>query len=64
MMHKYRVWMHSRPGMWVFYEGKVDVFAANDAQAIDHALEDLRRGSFKDRPARDSWVIESVERLS
>jgi hypothetical protein len=55
--------MHSRPGMWTFYEGKVDVFAENDEQAIDRALEDLRRGAFKDRPSRDSWVIESVERL-
>lgn len=60
---KYRVWMHSRPGMWTFYEGKVDVFAENDEQAVVRALEDLRRGTFKDRPSRDSWVIERVERL-
>jgi hypothetical protein len=62
-MTRYRVWMHSSPGMWTFYEGKVDVFAESDVQAIDRALEDLRRGAFKDRPSRDSWVIERVETL-
>ena len=59
---KHRVHMHSLPGMWAFYEGYVDVWATNDTQAKDRALEKLRRGSFFDRP-RSAWVIEKIERI-
>lgn len=59
---KYRVHLHSRPGMWEVYDGHVDVPAVNDIDAEDRAIDKLRHTSFPDRP-RDSWLIDRVELL-
>ena len=61
---KFRVFMHSSPGIgWEFYRGKVDVFADDTEQAIDRAKQELKRGAFPDRPS-SSWIVERVESQS
>jgi hypothetical protein len=60
-MNKYRVEMHSAPGMWATYDGYVDVIAEDDEDAIERALNRLKRASFPDRP-KSGWVIDSVTR--
>jgi hypothetical protein len=59
-MSNYRVHLHSKPGMWTFYSGYVDVMAFDQAEAVTVAIRKLRRTSFQDRPL-DSWVLEYVE---
>lgn len=60
---KFRVWMHSPPSPgWTYYDGKVDVFADDDEQAIERARRELKRGAFFDRP-ESSWVVDRVEAL-
>lgn len=56
----YRVHLHSVPGMWEFYDGHVDVNADDPEDAVERALDKLRRGAFPDRP-RDGWRVEKVE---
>lgn len=62
MMAKYRVFLHTKPGVavTVVYAGYVDVTAENDQDAIGMALDKLRRAAPRDR-LRDEWVIEKVE---
>lgn len=60
-MNRYRVYLHSEPGMWEFYKGHVDVLAEDDTEAIKVAVRRLRSTSFPDRPL-NSWVLEKVER--
>ena len=57
---KFRVWLHSKPGMWTHYDGYVDVEAYGDANAFTKAVQKLRGTSFPDRPL-DAWVLERVE---
>lgn len=59
-MKKYRVRLHSRSGVWEFYEGHVDIYADNEEEAASLAVDKLKRTSFPDRP-RTSWRIDSVE---
>ena len=59
--YNYRVRLHSKPGMWEYYDGHVDVTALSDAQAERFALGKLKN-SFWDRPT-NSWVIDKIERL-
>jgi hypothetical protein len=45
-LSKYRVWMHTKPGVGVTrYEGKVDVFAEDEEQAIQRAKREAYRGA-------------------
>lgn len=60
---KFRVHMHSRSGMWQFYDGHVDVFAYDEDDAGQRALTELRRTAFPDRP-RDAWVITGTSPLA
>jgi hypothetical protein len=60
---RYRVFLYSLPSpAWTFYSGHVDVTADDEAQARTRALDELKRGAFRDRP-RDGWKIVRVERL-
>lgn len=60
-MKQYRVWMRSKPGMYAQYDGKVDVWAEDEDDAIARAFRELKRGAFPDRsPAM--WQVERVER--
>lgn len=59
-MNKYRVYLHSKPGMWTFYEGHVDVFADDPEEAEERALDELKRTSFRDR-SRGAWIIDDVQ---
>lgn len=61
-LRKYEVWLRSVPGMYAQYDGKVDVYAADEDEAIDRAFDKLRRGSFPDR-SRSMWKIEKVQRV-
>lgn len=62
MTDKYRVWFKSVPGFYEQYNGKVEVYAADEDEAIELALLKLRRGSFSDRD--DSmWTVTNVEKL-
>jgi 1,2-phenylacetyl-CoA epoxidase PaaB subunit len=58
----YRVWMRSVPGMYEQYDGKVDVWATSEEDAINKAHDKLKRGSFPDR-TRNMWRVEKVEIL-
>lgn len=59
---KFRVWIRSKPGFYAQYDGKVDVFAGDEEEAVSEALRRLRTGAFRDRD--DSmWTVEKVERL-
>ena len=57
---KYKVSLHSKPGVWEYYEGDVSVKAEDEVDAIEAALTKLKRTSFPDRP-RSSWVVDAVE---
>ena len=59
-MRKYDVWLRSKPGMWVLYNGKVTVNAKNSGEAIDRAKTRLKQTSFPDRGI-DAWIVEKVE---
>ncbi len=61
-MAQYRVTMHSKPGMWAGYDGHVDVFADEDDEAVDKALNKLKRTSFPDR-GRSDWIIDDIARV-
>ena len=62
-MSRYRIQLHSEPSPgWTFYDGHVDVTAESTADAIDNALDKLKRGAFRDRP-RNSWRVDNVELL-
>jgi hypothetical protein len=61
-MNKYRVWIRSTPGFYEQYDGKVDVFAEDEEQARERALQELWHGAFPDR-GRSMWKIERVEVL-
>jgi hypothetical protein len=58
---KARVWMHSKPGMWEYYHGYVDVVVDKESEAFEAACQKLRRNSFPDR-SRAAWVLDRIER--
>lgn len=60
-MPKYEVWMRSRPGMYEQYDGKIDVYADNDTDAIEIAFRKLKQGAFPERD-RHMWIVEKVVR--
>lgn len=57
---RYRVYLHSKPGMWEFYKGHVDVFATSREEAEGEAIRKLATGNFRDR-GWSAWVVEKVE---
>lgn len=61
-MKKWRVWLKSRPGFFAQYDGKIDVVAETDDDAVERALDRLKSGAFPDRD-RSMWIVERVERL-
>jgi hypothetical protein len=62
MSIKYRVWVRTTPGFHAQYDGKVDVWAADEDGAANAALAELRRGAFSDWN-NSFWKIERVERV-
>lgn len=62
-MKHYRVWMHIRGGISKpSYDGYVDVWAADEQEAVERAKQDLRRGAHWDSAPEDLRV-QRVERL-
>lgn len=61
-MKKYFVWLRSRPGFCAQYDGKVEVLADDDDEAIELALLKLKRGAFWDRD-NSMWKVDKVERV-
>ena len=60
-MYDYRVYVRSKPGMWVSYNGHVDVRAETDKEAERAAIRRLATGTFKDR-GYGAWIVEKIER--
>jgi len=58
-MNRYRVYLHSKPGMWEYYDGYVDVSASNIDEAKRLAKTKLSRTTFKSR-GPNSWVVDSI----
>lgn len=56
---RYRVELRSAPGFWERYDGYVDVWASDDDEAVQRALNRLKRETFPDRP-RSAWILVSV----
>lgn len=59
-MKDYRVYLHSKPGHWTYYDGHVDVVADNEEDAEQRAKDKLRRTAFPDRWS-SSWIVDKVE---
>lgn len=57
---KFRVNVHSKPGMWKSYKGYVDIVAPTIHQAVSRALDKLLTGAFPNRPI-GSWIVDSVK---
>lgn len=47
--------------MYEQYNGKVDVVAADEAEAEQKAYAELRRGAFPERGSSAWWVVERIE---
>lgn len=59
----YRVHLSSVPAPGsTYYSGYVDVFAADEDDAISRAITKLKRGAFPERNS-SSWIIDDVEVL-
>ncbi|MEX3950582.1 hypothetical protein AB4Y45_25580 [Paraburkholderia sp. EG287A] len=61
---RWRVWLHSAPGMWATYDGFVDIHAPRNStrqELFVAAVRELARTSFSDRPTLDSWRLDSLE---
>ena len=57
---KFRIHMHSKPGMWKYYKGYVDVVAPTIHQAVSKAIKRLYTGAFPNRPT-GSWIVDDVK---
>ena len=57
---KFRIHMHSRPGIWKYYKGYVDVDAPTIHQAVARAKKRLYTGSFPSRPS-GTWIVDDVQ---
>lgn len=55
---RFRVHMHSRPGMRKYYKGYVD--APTVHQAVAGAMKRLLTGAFPNRP-KGSWIVDNVQ---
>ena len=57
---KFRIHMHSEPGVRRYYKGYVDVDAPTIHQAVSRAKKRLYAGAFPNRPS-GSWVVDDVQ---
>jgi hypothetical protein len=57
---KFRIHMHSRPGIWRYYKGYVDVDAPTIHQAVARAKKRLYTAAFPSRPSR-TWIVDDVQ---
>ena len=63
-MKTYKVYLHSKPGMWTYYSGHVAVIASSDAdekELFSKAVRQLRNTTFPDRPGLSAWVFDRAE---
>ncbi len=63
-MKTYKVYLHSKPGMWTFYSGYVEVIASDgtdEENLFVKAVKQLRNTTFPDRPGLSAWVLDRVE---
>jgi len=60
--NSYKVWLRSVPGMYGQYNGYVDVVASDEDHAVERAMRELQRTTFKDR-GPSMWRVEKVERI-
>lgn len=58
-LKNYKVWLHSKPGFYTYYDGYVTVKANTEEEAINRAFIKIK-STFPDR-SRDMWVIEKTE---
>jgi len=57
---KFRIHMHSRPGIWKYYKGYVDVDAPTIHQAVARAKKRLYTTAFPSRPS-GTWIVDDVQ---
>ena len=57
---KFRINMHSRPGIWKCYKGYVDVDAPTIHQAVARAKKRLYTVAFPSRPS-GTWIVDDVQ---
>ena len=57
---KFRIHMHSRPGIWKYYKGYVDIDAPTIHQAVARAKKRLYTEAFPSRPS-GTWVVDDVQ---
>ena len=57
---KFRINMHSRPGIWKYYKGYVDIDAPTIHQAVARAKKRLYTAAFPSRPS-GTWVVDDVQ---
>ena len=57
---RFRVNMHSKPGIRKYYKGHVDVDAPTIHQAVFRAMKRLLAGAFPNRP-KGSWIVDGVQ---
>jgi len=56
---KFRIHMHSRPGIWKYYKGYMDVYAPTIHQAVARAEKRLYTAAFPSRPS-GTWIVDDV----
>jgi hypothetical protein len=56
----FRIHMHSRPGIWRYYKGYVDVDAPTIHQAVSRAIKRLCTRAFPSRPS-GTWIVDDVQ---
>jgi len=59
-VREFDVWMQSVPGPMSQYSGKVTVWAEDETDAVQRALQKLKSTSFPDRDA-SCWRTNKVE---
>ena len=57
---KFRIRMHSRPGIWKYYKGYVDVDAPTIHQAVARAKKRRYTVAFPNRPS-GTWIVDDVQ---
>jgi hypothetical protein len=57
---KFRIHIHSRPGIWKYYKGFVDVDAPTIHQAVTRAKKRLYTVAFPSRPS-GTWIVDDVQ---
>ena len=57
---KFRIHMHSRPGIWKYYKGHVDVDAPTIHRAVARAKKRLYTVAFPGHPS-GTWIVDDVQ---